>query len=94
MHKNSILATWVTGYYTGENAKNISAIANAGGSYIVLENSGARQSPVVMVAFRMVVTEPLPENVVEVTDPYKISDYEKIRKRTQGIQTGLKKEGI
>lgn len=77
----SVRAVWVIASHKGEQAKSVLAHAHAGvGSYIVLKNDGNRNSPECTVAFRYVPVDGIPHHLLEVRDPIKIDEYERIFK--------------
>jgi hypothetical protein len=83
--EKTVEAVWVIARYKGEQAKTVAANAHAGvGSYIVIDNVGSKMNPEVVVAFRMVPTNGIPDHLVEVRDPFKIRKYEEQRIARQG----------
>ena len=78
-------AVWVVGSFKGDQAKKVSELADNGVGYITLERGGNRFAPEIVVAFRFVLDgEPIPNHLSEVRDPFKIAEYEKIRRQRSG----------
>lgn len=77
-----IECVWVIAVYRGAQAKRVGALADAGVSYITVDRDSSSS---ITVAFRYVIGEDgLPHHLQEVTDPWKIQKYEKLRKGYHG----------
>jgi hypothetical protein len=73
------IGVWVTGAYEGSQAKEVLAMADIGIGYKVIERNKSGSSCIVSFVYSGEM--PIPKHLVEVKDPYKISDLNKWRNR-------------
>ena len=83
---SSVEFEWVVGKFSGAQAKSVHAHADAGIGYIVLDHGGRGDGTSVLAAFRRPSDSVIPPYLTEVRDPFKIAEYEKIRKQRQGLR--------
>lgn len=76
---------WVIGKYSGEQAKNIKALSDAGVGYFVRQESGSGGGYTIEVGFRRVISdEPRPLHL-EAATPAQAEKLEKMRTDRTGI---------
>lgn len=79
-------ATWVVANYAGERAKSVMAHAEHGIGYLILESGGAKSNPSILAAFRFAGPWPLPPQLQEVKDAFKVQEYNRRLQQRQGGQ--------
>lgn len=79
-------AEWVVGRFEGGKAKSVVEHGDAGIGYIILERGGSRGNSFCVATFRRAFDSPLPSYLERVVDPFKIQEYENIRKARQGVR--------
>lgn len=81
---------WVIGTYEGEEAKLVTAHANAGVGYYVIARTGRGAGLKIKAAFRRACDSPTPHHL-ELADYEMIVKLEKLRKQRSGISEKNKK---